>query len=216
MQPNRNERRLALFGSPHEPLKGEILPKEERSLSYWFPTDRPPLQRPGVRVISVLPILGFVEWLLQNFISTRGIMNLALSRVFLYSAAVLLWLCAAWLCAACAPGMWSKWRKTVIVFAFFFFMGAAVLVDIHFPQGQVLARRFPGGFVELAVLTSGSSTTGHTIKSVASYNIDVTWDNATITDVSATQLTLVLEDLKIARTEITPSGTKPAGAIQIK
>jgi hypothetical protein len=212
MSPNRRERRLALFGSPREPLQAEILPKEEeRSLSYRFPTNRPRLQRPGVAVISLIPILGLVGWLFQNFLSTRGIMSQNLSRGFLYSAAGLLWLYAAW-----AAYIWATWKKTVIVSALLIFLGGAVWLDIAFPLGQVLARKFPGGFVELAVLTGGSSIAGHTVKSIASYNIDVTWDNATITDISATQLTLVLNDLRIARTEITPSGKKLAGTIQIK
>ena len=211
MQPNRKERRLALFGSPREPLQGEILPKEEWSLADWFPTNRPLLQRPGIAVFSILPIFGVVGWLFQNFLSTRGVMSLNLSRVFLYPAAVLLWLYVA-----LVANIWATWRKTIIVIAFLICMATAVLLDVNFPQGQVLARRFPGGFVELAVLTNGSSIAGHTVKSVASYNIDVTWNNATITDMDSTQLTLVLEGLRIARTEITPSGTKPAGTIQIQ
>jgi len=211
MHPNRKERRLALFGPPRKPLQGEILPKEKGlSLSYWFPTNRPPLQRPGVAAICLLPILGVVGWLFQNFLTTRGVMSRDLSRVFLYSAAVLLWLYIAW-----NIYIRASWRKTLITLSFLFVMGAAIWLDIAFPQGRVLARRFPGGFVELAVLTNGSSTAGHTVKSVASYNVDVTWDNATITDMSATQLTLVLDGLRITRTEITPSGIKPAGSIRI-
>lgn len=211
MSPNRWERRLALFGSPREPLQAEILPKKERSLSHWFPANRPLLQRPGIAAFPLFGMLGLVGWLFQNFISTRGITSLNLSRVFLYLAACILCLFVAW-----AAYVWAPWRKTVIIFAILFVMGAAVWLDIAFPLGQVLARKFPGGFVELAVLTGGSSISGHTVKSIASYNIDVMWDNATITDVSATQLTLELDGLRIARTEITPSGKKLAGTIQIK
>jgi hypothetical protein len=79
-----------------------------------------------------------------------------------------------------------------------------------------LERRFPGGFVTFGVLTGGSATAGHTIiRSSTSYNIDVTWGDAAITELTPGYLTLQLQNIRIIRTETTPSGTRPAGAVQI-
>jgi hypothetical protein len=79
-----------------------------------------------------------------------------------------------------------------------------------------LQKRFPGGFEIFGVLTSGSATAGHTIvKTPTSYYIDVTWNNATIRDVTPASLTLELQGVRIERRELTPTGTQPGGAIQI-
>jgi hypothetical protein len=48
-----------------------------------------------------------------------------------------------------------------------------------------------------------------------SHNLDVTWGNARITELTPAYLILKLENIKITRTEMTPSGTRPAGTIQI-
>lgn len=79
-----------------------------------------------------------------------------------------------------------------------------------------LGRRFPGGFVTFGVLTGGSATAVHTVKSLASYNFDITWDSATITELTPKHLTLQLQNIRIARTETTPSGFMPAGKIEIR
>jgi len=79
-----------------------------------------------------------------------------------------------------------------------------------------LQKLFPGGFEMFAVLRGGSATAGHTIiRGSTSYSIDITWGNATITELTPSSMTLRLQDLKIKRTETTPSGTQSAGTIQI-
>jgi hypothetical protein len=79
-----------------------------------------------------------------------------------------------------------------------------------------LEKRFPGGFEAFGAITGGSATTGHTIiKSSTSYGIDVTWGNAAITELTPRSLTIQLQNLRIARTETTPSGIKPTGEINI-
>jgi hypothetical protein len=77
-----------------------------------------------------------------------------------------------------------------------------------------LQKLFPGGFVTFGVLTGGNATAGHTIiRSSTSYSIDITWGNAAITELTSGNLTVQLQNLRIIRTETTPGGTQPAGAI---
>jgi uncharacterized membrane protein (Fun14 family) len=84
------------------------------------------------------------------------------------------------------------------------------------PTITELKGRFPGGFATFAVLTGGSATAGHTIiRSMTSYNIDIIWGDAKITELTPTHLTLQLQNIRITRTEMTPDGTRPAGTIQI-
>ncbi len=81
-----------------------------------------------------------------------------------------------------------------------------------------LQNIFPGGFETFGFLQSGSATAGHInniIKGSTSHNIDITWGSATITELNPDSLTLQLQNIKIMRTETTPSGTQPAGTIQI-
>ena len=81
-----------------------------------------------------------------------------------------------------------------------------------------LQNIFPGGFETFGFLQSGSATAGNInniIKGSTSHNIDITWGSATIIELNPDSLTLQLQNIKIMRTETTPSGTKPAGTMQI-
>jgi hypothetical protein len=79
-----------------------------------------------------------------------------------------------------------------------------------------LEKLFPGGFVPFAVLIGGSATAGHNIiRSSTTYNIDITWGNAAITELTPASLILQLENLRIIRTKTTPGGIQPAGEINI-
>lgn len=81
-----------------------------------------------------------------------------------------------------------------------------------------LQNLFPGGFETFGFLQSGSATAGHInniIKGSTSHNINIIWGSAIITEINSDSLTLQLQNIRIMRTETTPSGTKPAGTIQI-
>jgi hypothetical protein len=106
----------------------------------------------------------------------------------------------------------KPWRRITFVCGVSLALGFIAYRNL----GHQLEKRFPGGFVEFAVLTRGSATAGHTpIKTLTSYNLDVTWGNATISESTPTHLTLQLQNVRITRTETTPDGTRPAGTIQI-
>jgi len=70
-----------------------------------------------------------------------------------------------------------------------------------------LEKRFPGGFK-----TFGVSATHNIIRDSASYGIDMTWDSATISELTASNLTMQLQNVKIIRTQTTPAGTQSAGS----
>lgn len=72
-----------------------------------------------------------------------------------------------------------------------------------------LEKRFPGGFTLFGVLKS------KIIRSSMSYSIDMIWDSATISELTPSSLTMQLQNVKITRTETTPTGAQPAGALII-
>jgi hypothetical protein len=84
---------------------------------------------------------------------------------------------------------------------------------------EVIARlgsRFPGGFERFVVLKDGGALAGYQpLKSLASYNFDITWGSATIFNQTDAYLIVKLRDVTIVRTEPTPSGPKQAGTIKI-
>jgi hypothetical protein len=74
---------------------------------------------------------------------------------------------------------------------------------------------FPGGFVEFGILTSGGTTAAHKIRMLGSHKIELTWGSATIPESTPNYLTVQLQNIRITRTETTPSGTKSTATIQI-
>jgi hypothetical protein len=77
---------------------GEILPPQ----NYWFPKGVKFFKSPGIRVVSGgLFTIVFVGWLIQNFLTMRGYVNIIASRIDLYFAAVVLIGCAWLFCLNC-------------------------------------------------------------------------------------------------------------------
>ena len=120
--PNRTERRIALFGPPRDPdgKGGKII-----TTSYWNPPDGPFFRKPIVRVVAItIPFVIAVPWFLSNFLQTRGVVNVRLSRSFLYAAAVLIvvnLLCIAY--------NLPKWRIRVALVSLVVTTGVAGFVD---------------------------------------------------------------------------------------
>jgi hypothetical protein len=69
-----------------------------------------------------------------------------------------------------------------------------------------LEKRFSEGFT-----TFGVTARRDIIRASASYGIEMTWDSATISDLTPSNLTMQLQNVKIIRTQTTPAGTQPAG-----
>jgi len=80
-----------------------------------------------------------------------------------------------------------------------------------------LGERFSGGFETFGFLVDRSATAEHDIiRSSASYSTHLTCDSATISDLTPSNFTMQLQNVKIIRTQTTPAGTQPAGAVFIK
>ncbi len=84
-------------------------------------------------------------------------------------------------------------------------------------KSSELRKLFPGGFkVFEVVIGGGAPRSGHDIvKGLTSYNIDIAWGKATITELTSSKMTIQLENVKVTRMEMTPSGSQPMGAFQI-
>ena len=126
---------------------------------------------------------------------------------------VMFWLSVFGIVLAIGLGVLSWWQGRNSA------MDIKEIIDAKSKAEQTqLQNLFPGGFETFGFLQSGSATAGHInniIKGSTSHNINITWGSAIISELNFDSLALQLQNIRIMRTETTPSGTKPAGTIQI-
>jgi hypothetical protein len=72
-----------------------------------------------------------------------------------------------------------------------------------------LEKRFPGGFEPIGIVRQ------QIIRSSVPFSINVTWDRATITEVTPDSLTMELQNVKVTRTETTPDGGTQSGGLNM-
>ena len=77
-----------------------------------------------------------------------------------------------------------------------------------------LNAQFSGGFQTFGFLVARSATGEQdTIRSLTSYDVDLACDSAMISEITASNLTMQLQNPRITRAKTTPTGTQPAGAV---